>query len=471
MTWRILTITAFACGVAWAQQKPNFVFVFSDDVNRDSWGVYGNPDCQTPHIDRLARQGLLFEKAYCSVAMCGPFRQELYSGRTPWRTGTLANHSKSSPDTKSLPHYLGPLGYRVALIGKSHVGPKSAYPFDTVGGVKDNNDKFVAAAAKIIDESVDQGQGFCLFLASSDGHAPFTTGDPSAYPPDKLTIPPYWLDTPELRENLSKYYAEVTHFDALVGKTHALLEAKGQLENTLLMVCTEQGAQLPFGKWTCFDNGLHMGLIAHWPKRIQAGALAPQLISLMDVAPTLVELAGGELKPGDMDGRSMVSVLDGEPGIINDYVFGAFTNCNIIDNRERIYPIRSIRDSRYTLLWCPNYEDLTSNVTLTNALGLIDGKSKSGSSHGKGDIAMSWVKRMKKGERAEFLVKRLFHRPEYALYDRRSDPLEETNLAAHPKHRETLERLSKALHERLKELGDENPVATETELAKMRKQK
>lgn len=331
-------------------EHPNFVFVFSDDVNRDTWGIYGNKDCKTPHIDQLAAEGLRFEKAYCTVAMCAPFRQELYSGRTPWRTGTLANHSKSATDTRSLPHYLKPLGYRVVLIGKSHVGPKEVYPFEYVGGVKDNNDKFVAAAAKVVDESVAEQKNFCLFLASSDGHAPHTTGDPSRYPPDRLTVLPYWLDTPEMRESMSKYYAEVTNFDALVGQTRAMLEEKGQLENTVFFVCSEQGVQFPFAKWTCFDNGLHMGLVARFPKRIEAGSVAPQLVSLMDVAPTLVELAGGGRKEGEMDGKSFVSVLDGATEEINRYVFGAFTNCNIIDNRKRIYPVRAIRDSGYTLI-------------------------------------------------------------------------------------------------------------------------
>ncbi|MDX1679255.1 MAG: sulfatase, partial [Akkermansiaceae bacterium] len=317
-----------------AAEKPNFVFIFSDDVNRDSWGVYGNPDCKTPNIDQLAEEGMLFERAYCTVAMCAPFRQELYSGRTPWRTTTLANHSTSTKDTKSIPHYLQPLGYRVGLIGKSHIGPKEAYPFDFMKGGK--NKGIVKTAAAYIDKSVSENKNFCLFLASKDGHAPVTAGDASAYPPDKLTVPSYWLDTPELRGHLGRYYAEVTNFDELVGMTRAMLADKGLLENTVLMVCSEQGVQFPFAKWTCFDNGLHMGLIAYYPKRIKPGSRAPQLISLMDVTPTLVELAGGELEAGEVDGRSFVPVLDGKPEEINDYVYGAFTNCKILDNKKRI---------------------------------------------------------------------------------------------------------------------------------------
>lgn len=443
-----------------AADRPNFVFVFSDDVNRDSWGAYGNRDCKTPNIDRLAGEGMRFDNLYCTVAMCAPFRQELYSGRTPWRTGTLANHSKSVPETRSLPHYLQPLGYRVGLLGKTHIGPRQCYPFETLAG--SGNDGFIATATKFMESCQQEDRPFCLFIASHDGHAPHTTGDASQYPPDKLTIPPYWLDTPELRENLSRYYAEVTNFDTLVGRTRELLENKGLLENTLLIVCSEQGVQFPFAKWTCFDNGLHIGLIARFPQRIKAGSVAPQLVSLADVAPTLVELAGGSLAASDCDGRSIVSVLDGKPDEIHAYVYGAFTNCRIVDNRQRIYPIRAIRDQRYTLLYAPNHESLTSNVTLTQARQLLDGEKPKGTG---GQIATSWVRVRGTSARAKFLVDRLFHHPRYALFDRASDPYEEKNLAEEPTHQATLERLKQALHARLEQLGDADPISTEQKIA------
>ena len=112
---------------------PNVVFILADDMSRDTWGAYGGKECKTPNLDRLAKEGARFDRAYCSVAMCAPFRQELYSGRSPWRTGTLPNHSKSVEGTKSIVHHLEPLGYRVALLGKSHVGPNECYPFEKLG--------------------------------------------------------------------------------------------------------------------------------------------------------------------------------------------------------------------------------------------------------------------------------------------------------------------------------------------------
>jgi uncharacterized sulfatase len=439
------------------------VFVFSDDVNRDSWGVYGNPDCKTPNIDRLAAEGMRFDRAYCTVAMCAPFRQELYSGRTPWRTGTLANHSKSVSGTTSLPHYLKPLGYRVGLLGKTHIGPRDSYPFEYMNGK--SNDDFVDATEKFVASCQSERKPFCLFIASHDGHAPHNTGDASKYPPDKLTIAPYWLDTPELRTGLSKYYAEVTNFDALVGRTRELLEKKGILDNTVLVVCSEQGIQFPFAKWTCYDNGLHIGLVARFPKLVKAGSVADQLISLGDVAPTFVELAGGSLKAPDCDGNSFVSVLKGEPGKINEYVYGAFTNCRIIDNRQRIYPIRSIRDKRFTLIYSPNHQSVTSNVTLTAALNILEETNVTTKKARKPNIAVSWATRRNSDKRAAFLFERLFRHPEFALFDRENDPYEENDLANDSTHTKTLARLKNALLERLDSLGDSDPIATEKKIA------
>ena len=443
------------------QKKPNFLFVLGDDINRDSLGAYGNKDCKTPNINRLADEGMRFDKAYCSVAMCAPFRQELYSGRTPWRTGTLANHSKSHADTKSICHYLKAQGYRVALLGKSHVGPREAYPFEYLGdGSKkeDCNEFYTEKTKQFIESCQAEKVPFCLFVASHDGHAPFTTGKAENYPADKLTVPPYWLDTPELREVLSLYYAEVSNFDALVGSIYSYLEKKTILDKTLFMVCTEQGSQLPFAKWTCFDNGLHTGFIARYPSLIKPKSLCHELVMTTDVTPTLVELAGGKLKPDDCDGKSFLPLLKGEQKTLQNYVFGAFSNRNIIDNRDRVYPIRSVRSKRYSLIYSPNHKSISSNTTLTEALNIIQAdelptKVKT--------IAASWALKRNENQRASELVKKLFHRPEYALYDLKNDPHEQVNLIQSPEHQAVFQDLKQALLSRLAELNDSDPIETE----------
>ena len=378
----LAAMVAVNCGAstnAEQESKPNIVFLLADDMNRDTWGIYGSKDCKTPNIDQLAKEGMRFDRAYCSVAMCAPFRQELYSGRTPWRTRTLPNHSKSTPDTKSIPHYLRPLGYRVGLIGKYHVGPDDSYPFEKLESLRvkggDKNASLVKGAMAFVDSCEDQDKPFCLFICSSDSHAPFTSGDRSIYNADDFTIPPYWLDTPILRETLVKYYAEITNFDSLVGQTRKQLEERGLWSNTIFVVCGEQGTQLPFAKWTCYDNGLRTGLVAHWPGVIKPGSVVDELISTADITPTFVDAAGGTLEPGDCDGKSFLETLKGESQVLHEHVFGAFTNCRIIGNRERVYPIRVIRSKEFSLIYNPNYQDITSNTTLTGVLaksGLVE---------------------------------------------------------------------------------------------------
>ncbi|MDF1859503.1 MAG: sulfatase [Verrucomicrobiales bacterium] len=465
LTVAILTTQTLPCAGA---DRPNIVLLIGDDIDRDTLGPWGG-EAITPHLDQLAAEGVKFNRCYATVAMCAPFRQELYSGRTPWRTGAMPNHSQSSPDTKSLPHYLKPLGYRVALLGKGHVGPQQAYPFEKLGDIPkkgDANPIALERAGKYIAEAKEADEPFCLVVASHDGHAPFHThGDPSAYDAAELTLPKDALDTPEYRHNLLGNLVEATHLDKLLGGLRKLIADNGLTEDTLVIFCSEQGNQFPFSKWTCFDGGLASGLVAAWPGVIPAGIESSPILWLSDIAPSLVEAAGGESNAGDFDGQSQWANFKGANEKVHDFSYGAFSNCNIIDNRERVFPVRSIRDERYTLIWCPKADvEVTSNVTLTQALQLLDGEEVKGEL----DPAASWVVKMRKEGRPfqKQLVERLHHRPEWALYDRESDPRELTNLVGNPEYAEVQEQLQGALEAWLERWGDSDPVKTETGFVK-----
>jgi uncharacterized sulfatase len=259
-----------------------------------------------------------------------------------------------------------------------------------------------------------------------------------------------------------KYYAEITNFDNLVGMMRRELEKRKLWENTIFMVCSEQGTQLPFAKWTCYDNGLRTGFVAHWTGVTRPGSVIKDLVTTADVTPTLVDAAGGTLKPGACDGMSFLPLLKGKAlAPARKYVFGAFTNCRIIDNRDRIYPIRSIRDRQFSLIYNPNHSAITSNVSLSQALKLVQGEDAASKSL---NLAASWVPQAKKDNRAKALVHKLHHRPQYELYDLNEDPFELVNKAYYPKHKKTFDRLKKALRAKLKQLGDSDPIATETSL-------
>ena len=180
---------------------------------------------------------------------------------------------------------------------------------------------------------------------------------------------------------------------------------------------------------------------------------------IADIAPTLLEAAGGDADEWTFDGISQWANWTGGDTVVHQYAFGAFTNCNILDNKTRNYPIRSIRDDRYTLIWSPQYQDITSNVTLTQALQwTADGETDK-----YPDVAASWAQRSHKEPDAlnKALVHRLHHRPEWALYDRKADPHELQNLAESNGNKQTFQKLQKALRNWLERWDDSDPVATE----------
>ncbi|MBA2115070.1 sulfatase-like hydrolase/transferase [Bremerella alba] len=442
--------------------RPNILILLGDDIDRDSLGPWGG-QAHTPHLDQLAKDGMRLDSVYANVAMCAPFRQELYSGRTAWRTRAMPNHSRSAGGTKSLPHYLQPLGYRVGLLGKKHIGPANAYPFDNLGDVtkkNDGNPELVKRAKAYMTEARDAGKPFCLVVASHDGHGPYTTGDPSQYDANALKLETDKIDTPAYRQALRLHLAEVTNLDALLGKLRGVLAEEKLAGNTLVLFCSEQGNAFPFAKWTCFNDGLASGVIVALPGTIPVGKSNKQLTWIADIAPTLLEATGGEASLEDFDGKSQWQNWTGGNLPIHRYAYGAFTNCNIIDNRDRIFPIRCIRDDRYTLIWSPRHEEeITSNTTLTQALAWIEADP----TDGKASPAATWVRKAKrtKPEKDDQLVHRLHHRPEWALYDRTTDPEELTNLIDDPHHAKDAERLKQELQTWLSKWDDADPVVTE----------
>ena len=180
---------------------------------------------------------------------------------------------------------------------------------------------------------------------------------------------------------------------------------------------------------------------------------------IADIAPTLLEAAGGDADEWTFDGISQWMNWTGGNTEVHQYAFGAFTNCNILDNKKRNFPIRSIRDDRYTLIWSPQYQNITSNVTLTQALQWIADEE----TDTYPDVAASWVQKSRKepDARNKALVYRLHHRPEWALYDRKADPHELQNLAESPGEKQTFQKLQKALRNWLERWEDSDPVATE----------
>lgn len=438
-TFFLLLFTAGSLATASAQAQPNIIFINADDLTHRDLGCYGG-QAHTPNIDRLASEGMRFTQCFQAAPMCSPTRHNIYTGLYPVKSGAYPNHTFAKDGTKSIVHYLEPLGYRVALSGKKHISPQAVFPFEYSG--KDNNPD-MEAIDQLMAESKEAGAPFCLFACSNEPHTPWNKGDASQYPPTEVKLPPYYVDTSETRNGFSKYLAEITYYDSQVGQILDLLEKHGLTENTLVMVTSEQGNSLPFAKWTLYDSGLQTALIARWPGKIESGSTTGAMVEYVDVVPTLVEAAGGT--PAEvLDGKSMMPVLTGQTDHHKDFTFGIMTTRGII-NHPGYYGIRSVRSEKYKLI-----VNLTPEVTFTNACT-------------KSEEFESWVAKAQSGDAdAAEKVRRYQDRPGIELYDVTKDQFEWNNLAENPEYSTIIAELRAKLDAWMESQGD---LGQETELA------
>ncbi|WP_170110373.1 sulfatase-like hydrolase/transferase [Flavilitoribacter nigricans] len=429
-------------GLTAQAEKPNFLLILSDDLTYHDLGCYGNEQVKTPHIDQLAREGMLFEYCFNSSPMCAPTRMSLYSGIHPVRNGGHPNHSGVYDHIRSMPHYLGGLDYEVALLGKQHYLPLENFPFDHLGGISHDNgnglDLDLTKARDFIQKN--KNNPWCLVVASNQSHTPWNQGDTTQYDLDKLYLPPYLIDTEETRRGLRRYYAEITYFDRQLGTVLEYLEASGQSENTVVIYLSEQGSNLPHSKWTLYDSGLRSAAIVRYPDRIAANSTTTAMIQYVDVLPTMLEMAGAEPEAFDFDGESFLPVLAGKQQQHRQYVYGVQTSRGIFNGPEA-YGIRSVRNERFKLIWNLNYDQDFSNTVIAK--------------NGPYGIYGSWKAAAESGNaaaRAE--VDRYQTRPEWELYDLEHDPFEMKNMIGYPAAHTLIEELKPKLQAWMEQQGD-----------------
>ena len=422
-------------------EKPNLLVILADDCTYSDLSFHGGENARTPNLDGLAKQGTVFERAYLGMAMCSPCRSEFYTGRLPLRNGCAWNQGTSRPGTRSMPHFLGELGYRVGLAGKTHIKPAKAYPFEDVPGFDDNcvHDPTLPHNLGGVRKFVtrDAKQPFCLVVALTEPHAPWVMGDASAYPPRSLKLPPYLADTPLTRQSYSRYLAEITYMDSQVGELLGLLDKEGLARNTLVLFSSEQGAQFPGCKWTNWDSGLHTSMVARWPGTVPAGRRTPALVQYADVLPTFMELAGGKPDPAVFDGTSFAAVLRGQSDRHRGFVYGMHNNYP----EGPPYPIRSVGDGEWRYIRNLSPQKLYIEKHLM-------GRTEHNPYWG------SWVFSATENPKHLRLVERFISRPAEELYHTAQDRFEMTNLAADPAHAETKARLAAALDKSLKDQLD-----------------
>ncbi len=424
-----------------AAARPNLVFIIADDCTHRDWGCYGG-QALTPRLDQLARESMRFTQCFQAAPMCSPTRHCIYTGQYPVKTGAYPNHTFAREGTRSIAHHLQPLGYRVHLSGKTHVQPKTVFPFEYSG----TNNPDPSAIGKLLAECKSSQTPFCLIACSNEPHTPWNNGDPEQYDAARIQLPAYFVDTPQTRESMQKYLAEITYFDGQVGEILDLLTAHDLAQDTLVMVVSEQGSSFPFGKWTLYDTGIQSACLVRWPGKVAPGSVSDALVEYVDVTPTFVAAAGGTASP-DFDGRSFLPLLLGETTTHKTHVFSEMTTRGI-NNGSDYFGIRAVRSAQFKYIW-----NFTPEATFQNACT-------------SSPEFKSWMALAAQGDQdAAEKVRRYTHRPAEELYDVTKDPTEWTNLADDPAYAHVKAQLRSELEAWMAAQGDLGQ-ATEMEALK-----
>ena len=304
-------------------KKPNVLLVTVDDMNCDSVGAFGcKLEGTTPHIDKLATQGMRFEHAHVQVGNCYPSRNVLLSGRYPHNTGVEGFYPVRKP---KYPHFVDLMkrgGYFVGIRGKvSHSTPYVPYAWDAdltrIDGEvqnKKNAHSFYVSTKRGIELAAKAGKPFCLNINISDPHKPFygvngrnkpveDKNVPSkVFKPSEVPVPGFLFDHPQVRKELALYYSSVRRADDCFGEVMRALDESGKRENTIIVFLSDHGMPLPFAKTALWHHSTHTPLIIVWPGTTKAGSSDERhMVSAVDFMPTLLDMTGIK-QPTGFDG-------------------------------------------------------------------------------------------------------------------------------------------------------------------------
>jgi N-sulfoglucosamine sulfohydrolase len=360
----LLTLAAVLLPLSQVQAAPrlNILFFTADDMNFDSSGVYGGPIKDlTPNLDRLATEGLRFQHAYSTVAVCQPVRQIMQTGLYPHRNGAMG-FFPLKPDVRTLNQQLHDAGYLISMFGKTkHHQPAEKFCVDVADDkISRHPAQLAAATRKFLKLARDQGRPFFHNVNCYDPHRPFigingpddlAEGEPPSrwIKPDEITAVPGFLeDLPEIRRELAGYYTNVRRLDDGLGAVLKVLKEEGFADNTLVMVYAgDHGMSFPFAKSNDYENSSRGALMIRWPGVTKSGGVdRDHLVSTLDFAPTLLEAAGLPPLPG-IDGRSFLPAVKGETMTGWDRVF----TCYNAAFGNRWLPMRCVRTKDRSYIW------------------------------------------------------------------------------------------------------------------------
>lgn len=416
-----------------AAPKPlNIVLITADDLGMQL-NCYGDHTIATPNLDRLAAEGCRFTNGYVAQPSCSPSRSTILTGLYPHQNGQIGLANKNYPyhmnaGVETLPAMLKKAGYRTGIIGKLHVNPADAFPFDYahLEVVPTRTVRNVAVQAEeFVHQSADQP--FFLMVNYFDPHMKFidqVDGLP-VVPLGKDNVKAWeWqqIDTPEERQRIAGYYNCIARVDIGVGLLMEKLVATGHREDTVVIFLSDNGPPFCRGKTTCYETGVHLPFIARWPGS-KAGVVSDAMVSSIDLVPTMLEAAKLPPRPA-LPGRSLRPLLAGENPQWRSTVCTEHTT----HGPPSYFPRRAIHDGHYSLI--VNLTPDRTNPTLA-----IDG-----------DMAYQASRDPSfEGTSVRKAFDTLANPPAEELYDTQRDPIQFENLAGKPEYKEIQDRLRREL--------------------------
>jgi N-sulfoglucosamine sulfohydrolase len=372
LAFAVLAIAAPRLPAADSPPRPNILFIIFDDMNWNSAGAYGPTWVNTPNFDRVAKEGVLFKRAFTSNPKCSPCRASILTGRNTWQLEEAVCHNGVFPSKFVVyPDLLEKAGYTVGLTGKGW-GPGD---FRSTGRTRNpagpSFDRVTNQVPTTGISRIDYAGNFAAFLKARPADKPFCFWmgfhEPHrAYEQHSgvrlgkrladVRVPAFLPDTPTVRGDLLDYAIEVEWGDKHIGRALESLQAAGELDNTLVIVTSDHGMPFPFVKGQIFEDGFHLPLAMRWGKGIKPGRVVDDFVNVRDFAPTYLELAGVPVHP-QITGKSLADVLRSEKsGQIDP------TRTVMLTGKERHdlgrphdwgYPARAIRTPEY--LYVHNY--------------------------------------------------------------------------------------------------------------------
>lgn len=436
---------------------PNILMIMSDNQYVKHQGNYGNTVVQTPTIDKIAESGVQFTHAFASPS-CTPARSALLTGQNIWRLGEAGNLWSKFPDTlTTYVELIEEAGYTVGHAGKGW-GPGHG---DEIGGVETYGqgermqnpagENFENFGVFLDQQSTDKPWHF--WISSRNPHRPTTIGSgiEAGMDLNDIVVPPYLPDVPEVRSDIADYYLQIQEFDREVAEILSLLDGSGFKENTIIIIVSDNGWQMPRGLANLYDFGTHIPLVISWPKRFKPNRTVDDMVRLKDLAPTFLELANVPI-PEEYTARSLLPILESElEGRIEE------DRSAVYIGRERHalgreggvgYPMRSIRT--YDYLYIQNMEADRWPAGDPPLFADIDAHMLHYESPTK-----EYMMLHKDDPEVRPLYEMAFmKRPEVELYDLNEDPYQMNNVADDPEYQQIREELHERLFTYLRNTND-----------------